>query len=191
MTIYASVKLMPTLRSRVTSKIRDYRDSDKYISQKYPEFNQNLSTISTDEGLEIVRNCGKICPGCGCKMKFRNYKPWCLYQFTFDRIDNKVIHSKDNLRLACYNCNATEYDSPKFSCIKLCHESDIGRDFVKLQKERVVRYVNKDRQIPMKLLRYLEINTRHSTWKRKEACRYLKFIETVKPLKKHKKSVLM
>lgn len=115
---------MPTIRSKITGKLSYYRFADARYMAKFPEENAGLTTINSSEGLEIIEKCGKICPGCGCKMKFKNYGPWCLYQFTFDRIDNKKIHSKDNLVLSCYNCNASGYGAPKIGCKKGCHGSD-------------------------------------------------------------------
>ena len=54
-------------------------------------------------------------------MLFCNYTPYCVYQFSFDRIDNTRIHSIDNLRVVCWNCNSSGYGSFKQSCSRGCH----------------------------------------------------------------------
>ena len=56
-------------------------------------------------------------------MLFCNYTPYCVYQFSFDRIDNTKIHSINNLRIVCWNCNSSGYGSIKQSCSRGCHEN--------------------------------------------------------------------
>jgi hypothetical protein len=116
-----------SLRSKITRKIGDYRRRDKVLSAKYPIINEGLTTITSDEGIEIVNKYGKLCPGCGCEMLFKDYAPWCLYQFTFDKINDNIIHCKSNLKISCYMCNCSGYGTPKYSCKKLCHTSDVSR----------------------------------------------------------------
>ena len=55
-------------------------------------------------------------------MLFCNYTPYCVYQFSFDRIDNTKIHSINNLRIVCWNCNSSGYGSIKQSCSRGCHK---------------------------------------------------------------------
>lgn len=109
------------LRAKISGKIQDYRRRDKLLAEKYYIKNIGLTTINSDEGIKLIEKYGKICPGCKCKMKLKNYKPWCLYQFTFDKIDNEKIHCFDNLKLACYNCNCLGYGKRKSDCVKSCH----------------------------------------------------------------------
>ena len=56
-------------------------------------------------------------------MLFCNYISFCVYQFSFDRIDNRKIHSNNNLRIVCWNCNSSGYGSIKLSCSRECHEN--------------------------------------------------------------------
>jgi hypothetical protein len=37
------------------------------------------------------------------------YKPYCLYQFSVDRIDNSLPHNTDNILISCYYCNCIGY----------------------------------------------------------------------------------
>jgi len=113
---------IPIDKSKIYNKLRDYRRRDKKIREKYPELNQNLKTIKVSEAIEIISKLNNnICIGCGDTILFSNYTPWCLYQFTFDRLDNKIIHCKNNLRVICYDCNATEIGHKKLSCSRGCH----------------------------------------------------------------------
>lgn len=172
----------PTLRSRITGKIRDYRRQDEHILKKYPEQNVGLRVMTTEEGLELVQKLGKMCPMCDCKMKFRGYQPWCLYQFTFDRIDNKKIHDPTNLRLSCYSCNAAGCVTPKIGCVKKCHEPEINRgdewQLARWKMKKIVSTVLAGKMVDMKLLprSRARVNSRH---------RYIpivpKFVNKTKP----------
>ena len=84
--------------------------------------NEGLKTINLKDAFELIEKLNNdLCPGCNCKMLFCNYKPWCIYQFSFDRIDNNKIHSIDNLRIVCYNCNSLGLGSTKSKCSRGCH----------------------------------------------------------------------
>jgi hypothetical protein len=105
------------------NKIGDYRRVDSYKHEKFPLENQGLQTITLKEAILLVNKLDTdICCGCGCKMLFCNYSPYCVYQFSFDRIDNKKIHSNDNLRIVCWNCNSSGHGSIKETCSRGCHK---------------------------------------------------------------------
>jgi hypothetical protein len=61
------------------------------------------------------------------KQKFRCYvcddivltfgwKPFCLYQFSLDRIDNSLPHNRDNILISCYYCNCINYLTERLDC---------------------------------------------------------------------------
>ena len=100
------------LKKNIRVKIGDYRKRDKKRGIQ--------NTMSLNDCIELIKDI-KFCCGCGCRMIFEDYKPWCLYQFTYDKIDNKLGHVKDNIKICCYHCNSTGYGIKKPNCIKLCH----------------------------------------------------------------------
>lgn len=121
-----SIEDLNDFKIKVKNKLRDYRriDAEK-IKYDTLELNKDLKTLKLQDCINLVNNLvNDICIGCGCKMLFCNYKPWCVYQFSFDRIDNKKIHCINNLRIVCYNCNSSGYGSKKLSCSRYCHISE-------------------------------------------------------------------
>ena len=107
---------------KFTNKLGGYRKTDKYKKEKYPLENDNLKTINKKDAIKLVNDLDtELCYGCGCKILFCNYTPFCVYQFSFDRINNKKIHSIDNLKIVCWNCNSVKYGAIKCSCSRGCH----------------------------------------------------------------------
>ena len=74
-------------------------------------------------------------------MLFTNYLPWCVYQFSLDRLHNKIIHSKENLRIVCYNCNSSGNGSDKMSCSRGCHTVIMSKE--KEDEIRTKRHLNR------------------------------------------------
>ena len=104
------------------NKLRDYRRVDKYKKEKFPLENENLETIKLQDAIKLVNDLeSELCAGCNCKMLFCNYLPFCVYQFSFDRIDNKKMHSVNNIKIVCWNCNSSGYGSIKENCSRGCH----------------------------------------------------------------------
>ena len=106
------------------NKMSDYRKVDKHKRTIFPLENEGLETIKLTDAIQMVSELDSdICRGCNCKMLFCNYTPFCVYQFSFDRIDNAKIHSNDNVRIVCWNCNSSGYGSIKLRCSRGCHTS--------------------------------------------------------------------
>jgi|LakMenEpi03Aug12_release.lakeMendotaPanAssembly.Ray.scaffolds.fasta_scaffold230436_2 hypothetical protein len=113
------------LKLKIRNKRREYRRTDINKRLRYPEENKGLKTISVAEGIELLDALeSSKCPDCDCEMLFDIFSPFCLYMFSYDRIDEKKIHSKDNLRVVCFNCNASGAGAYKNSCSRGCHTSD-------------------------------------------------------------------
>jgi len=94
-------------KKKFANKIGDYRRRDKVLLEKYPELNENSKTLLLSEGIRMIDELETdICVECNCNILFQEYNMWCFYQFSFDRIDNKKIHSIDNLRIICWGCNS-------------------------------------------------------------------------------------
>ena len=107
------------MKKKIKNKIRDYiRRDTKFIKD-----NEQEQTINLYQAVVLVDKLkNNLCVGCGCEMLFYNYSNWCLYQFSFDRIDNKKIHCIDNLIVCCFSCNAEGYGTIKMSCFSGCHQ---------------------------------------------------------------------
>ena len=131
---------------KINTKLNGYRTADKKIKLKHPEENKNLTIITSKDAIDMVNDLeNDLCIECGCNMLFCNYEPWCVYQFSFDRINNNKIHSKNNLRIICFNCNSSGNNAPKMSCSKNCHKgcslfewnaSDKVREISKMYREK-------------------------------------------------------
>ena len=111
------IENIKNLKKHIRYKLTDYKRGDKIKTDKFPEKNKNLKTITVDDAVNLIENLETdICKGCSCKILFCGYIPYCVYQFSFDRIDNEKIHSNDNLQIVCWNCNSSGYGSIKNTC---------------------------------------------------------------------------
>ena len=121
MVIVYDIKL---LKKHLQNKFGDYRKRDKKLGLDFK--------LSVHECIQLIKETDSKCPECNCEMLFEEYKPWCLYQFSLDKIDNEKGHAIENLRIICYYCNAkggwklTKYDKDKEndrreSCSQKCH----------------------------------------------------------------------
>jgi hypothetical protein len=115
------IKDIKNLKLKIRNKLNDYKKRDKIKIYEYPDENIGLVTLNTDDIIEMVKNHNGICEGCNCELIFENYAPFCIYQFSMDRIDNNKIHDKNNLRIVCYNCNALGDGAKKQKCSRNCH----------------------------------------------------------------------
>ena len=93
----ASCKRGAECLSNIRKKRKEYQKTDKSVGG---------GTASAQELLQVAEAADDQCELCGCTMLFENYKPWCQYQFSFDRLDNSRGHSVENVRVICYACNA-------------------------------------------------------------------------------------
>lgn len=116
---------LKNFKKKFQNKVRDYKRSDQYKKEHFPIENENLHTLTMTEAIQLVNDLeSDLCTGCGCKILFCNYQPYCIYQFSFDRIDNNKIHSVENVKIVCWNCNSMGYGAHKNSCSKGCHISE-------------------------------------------------------------------
>ena len=111
------------LKKKIKNKLKGYRTTDAKKIDFYPTINKGKKSIKMLDAIKLVKELDSdICKGCGCIMLFTGYKPFCVYQFSFDRINNKIIHAIDNLNIVCYNCNSIGYDMLKDACKSGCHQ---------------------------------------------------------------------
>lgn len=94
------------LKKNIRNKINGYNIYDKKLINKYPDENINLKTINSKELYNFIKEKNiKNCPFCNDEILYHNYKPYCYYQFSIDRINNKEIHHINNIQIVCYYCN--------------------------------------------------------------------------------------
>lgn len=109
----------------VMNKLKGYKRQDKVKLTQFPELNANKTMITYDDCVKLVQNLDtEVCSVCGDTMLLHDYNAWCKYQFSFDRFDNKLIHSIDNIRVICWGCNS--YPNEEKHCSR-CNHSQISQ----------------------------------------------------------------
>ncbi len=110
-----------TFEQALRKKIVLYRKYDK---------KKGYETASFAEFLAMVDACTATCSRCSCTMLFEDYKPYCYYQFSFDRLDNNKGHVAGNMEIVCWHCNSVDYVKvrplgfvrpKKPMCLQACH----------------------------------------------------------------------
>jgi hypothetical protein len=82
--------------------------------------------LSCEEVREVIAKSDGKCEYCGCTVLFDNYKPNCLHAFALGRHDKSQAHTKDNIRIVCFNCGFYGCRSPKpKGCVPGCHGPDM------------------------------------------------------------------
>jgi len=89
-------KLLGSLKHRVFS----YKNRDRR------RYGIEENGLTVDICMELIEKSDGICTSCNCEMLFENVTRHCVYQFTIDAIDPPKGHTKDNIRLLCYECNS-------------------------------------------------------------------------------------
>lgn len=86
-------------------KINSYKKKDRAKGRNFND--EEYCDIETI--LKLMEKLDCKCYNCGDILIFSGYTPYCLYQFTLDRIDENLPHTKDNVLLCCYYCNCRDY----------------------------------------------------------------------------------
>ena len=121
---------LPLLKKHISYKLSDYVKRDNKLRLKMGTVEP---TITHAQCVKLVEECSGICEMCNCEMLFVDYTPHCLYQFSFDRLDESRPHTPDNLRIICFSCNSTG-DPHNKNCINGCHGSSVITKDVKTVK---------------------------------------------------------
>ena len=108
---------MEIVRKRAAAKLGNIRIRD--IEQ------HGRCDLILEDLLELVAESTGKCPGCNCSLDFGDYKAACRYQWSPDRINRNVPHSKENLRLVCWSCNTGGLGIPQGPCKNGCHPGDL------------------------------------------------------------------
>lgn len=113
----------PNIISCIKSKICGYNKSDI----------ENFGVIGNIKKEDVISLLNKQkfrCYVCDDIVLTFGYKPYCLYQFSVDRIDNSLPHNTNNILISCYYCNCISYltdvlncdDNKKYKiCDNYCH----------------------------------------------------------------------
>jgi hypothetical protein len=134
----------------ISKKIKSYKEQDTRKVINNPIFAITDKYVTIDDVKKLIRKQEEKCYVCGdvvsissCiptvekepkdmneneLLSFINnemYSPThtskCMYQFTLDRIDNKLPHNRDNVLICCYYCNCHgENDRTKTSPVQQC-----------------------------------------------------------------------
>jgi hypothetical protein len=81
--------------------------------------------LTLEDLLELAAESTGKCSGCNCRLEFGDYKSSCRYQWSPDRINRNVPHSKDNVRIICWNCNTGGLGIRKGPCKNGSHPGDL------------------------------------------------------------------
>ena len=85
--------------------------------------------MSAKDAIELALESNGTCCLCGCQLLFEYYQQRCRYQWSLDRIDRTIPHSKENVRLTCSSCNIAGPGAWKPPCLSGCHPGDLPRGF--------------------------------------------------------------
>lgn len=91
----------PNMITAIKKKINDYKRQD--IDKGRGEGN-----VTIDDVFQLLKIQNFKCYVCGDEVKTSNWKPYCLYQVTLDRINEKTPHNRDNVLVCCLYCNCRD-----------------------------------------------------------------------------------
>ena len=83
------------------------------------------SDLKLADTIEMAQSSTGTCATCGCALLFEKYKSRCFYQWSLDRINRDLPHSKENVRIVCSYCNLGGPGRRKPPCRLGCHPGDI------------------------------------------------------------------
>jgi hypothetical protein len=93
------------LSKEVSSKIaRNIRNNNKIDKTKIGE----EGVLKVDEFMEKMRDQNYKCYVCKQEFKYDGDK-WCYFFPSADRLNNKKIHSKENIAISCFFCNVRNW----------------------------------------------------------------------------------
>ena len=75
------------------------------FKRKTKHKNFDLFNLNADETISLINELNITkCEDCNAILFYENYKPLCLYQFSFCKRDRKQERSKNNMKICCYGC---------------------------------------------------------------------------------------
>lgn len=102
------------IMERIETKVSDAKDKDK--KQFHREGN-----ITVKDVCNLIDQQNQTCAICKDPVLLDKYAPYCLYQFTIDRKNNKLPHDKGNCQISCFYCNC-----------RIWKQKNVGTDSLKI-----------------------------------------------------------
>jgi hypothetical protein len=105
------------IKDNISKKLNSHKQSDII------KFGKHGNLKSEDVEKLLIKQLFK-CYVCDDMVITTNYKPYCCYQFSIDRIDNNKPHDKNNVLISCYYCNCRNFplfDQLNKICNSGCH----------------------------------------------------------------------
>jgi len=140
------VDSMGSIDEIILHKINKYKFQDKEKNRQITD-----EYVSLNDVKKLLFKQENKCYVCGDNVIIEEWRPNCLYQFTLDRIDNKLPHNKNNVLICCYYCNcySCKNDETDICLYKLCPNSchtikrNITRKRCYVPKEEIQRLLIK------------------------------------------------
>jgi len=107
-----------TIDQVILRKIQNYKQEDKKYNRKITN-----DYVSIEDVKNLLIKQDNKCYVCHDNVLKKEWYPECLYQFTLDRINNKLPHNKNNVLICCNYCNSYSHLPDRVSdicCSKLC-----------------------------------------------------------------------
>jgi len=137
----------PNIKRIIENKIKTYNknDLDKFGI---------IGNVKIDDVICLLNKQKLKCYVCDDVVLTFGYKPYCLYQFSIDRIDNNLPHNKDNILISCYYCNCIDYftktlcnENKKYKiCDNNCHckkrNITVKREDISIDKINLLKLKN-------------------------------------------------
>jgi hypothetical protein len=105
------------LKQNIKNKLSKYKHTDKN------QFGYE-GDLTYEDVLELLRRQKFTCYICNDSVMTSKWKPYCCYQFSVDRICNRLPHNKNNVLISCYYCNCryfSEFNQDYKICDSGCH----------------------------------------------------------------------
>jgi len=111
------------IQKEIKQKISSYTQQDK-LKERIKEDTQ---IINSSDVIELIKETRLSCYYCGIGVKMIYTTKYDKFQWTLDRIDNSLAHTKDNVVISCLKCNLQKrarnhekFDFTKKLVIKKC-----------------------------------------------------------------------
>jgi len=90
------------IRTNILKKIGSYKFKDKN------KFNKT-GDIKYEDVIKLLFEQNNKCYLCNDEVLTHDYKINCLHQFSLDRLDNRIPHNTNNIKISCYFCNCKDH----------------------------------------------------------------------------------
>jgi len=96
------IKSKGNLTTNIKNKINSHKSYDKNRFDIEGDIDYYFIT-------ELLKIQDRKCYICKEELLLIDWKPYCCYQFSIDRIKNNEPHNKNNVLISCYYCNCRDY----------------------------------------------------------------------------------